>query len=480
MESSAALSITYCKTDSLNPNAHNPRVHTKKQVGQIAQSIQSFGFNVPLLVDEHSTVIAGHGRLLAAKQLGWQKIPVIRLEHLTRAQQSAFLIADNRLTENSSWNDRLLGEQLKTLSEMDLTFELSATGFEVSEIDLLIDGLDVVMTSDVDDQVPANTGLPVTRAGDLWQLGRHRVLCGDALRGESHAELMGGGKAHLVITDPPYNVAIDGHASGLGRTKHREFEMASGEMSRPAFTGFLQSAMTAARESSSPGSLAYWFMDWRHLDEILSAGGKAYDELLNLCVWAKTNAGMGSFYRSAHELIFLFKNGTGSHRNNIQLGKFGRYRTNVWNYAGVNALSRSGEGDLLSLHPTPKPVSLIADAIKDCTARADIVLDPFLGSGTTVIAAERTGRVCRGLELDPCYVDVAIRRWQKHTGIDAVLVNSGETFRAREAAGSDTTGTAALASERKMASPQQEGGVEHGSGRRLQSRVRKAAKGNSV
>lgn len=443
MESNVSLSITYRTTGSLNPNTHNPRVHTKKQVGQIARSIQSFGFNVPLLVDEHSSVIAGHGRLLAAKQLGWPKVPVIRLDHLTKAQQSAFLIADNRLTENSSWDNRLLGEQLKTLSEMDLTFELSATGFEVPEIDLLIDGLDVVTQADADDQVPASTGLPVTRAGDLWQLGKHRVLCGDALRPESHAKLVGDAKANLVITDPPYNVVIDGHASGLGRTRHREFEMASGEMSRQEFTDFLQSAMAAARESSLPDSLAYWFMDWRHLQEILAAGTKVYDELLNLCVWAKTNAGMGSFYRSAHELIFLFKNGTGSHRNNVQLGKFGRYRTNVWSYAGVNTFSRSGpEGDLLSLHPTPKPVTLIADAIKDCTARADIVLDPFLGSGTTVIAAERTGRVCSGLELDPCYVDVTIRRWQKHTGLDAVLIESGETFNAREAAG----GTAQIVS----------------------------------
>ena len=476
MESSAALSITYCTTDSLNPNMHNPRVHTKKQVGQIAQSIQSFGFNVPLLVDEHSSVIAGHGRLLAAKQLGWQKVPVIRLEHLTKAQQSAFLIADNRLTENSSWDDRLLGEQLKTLSEMDLTFELSATGFEISEIDLLIDGLDVVTDSDADDQVPANTGIPVTRAGDLWQLGRHRVLCGDALRGDVHAKLMGNARANMVITDPPYNVVIDGHASGNGRIKHQEFKMASGEMTRSEFTEFLRVSMAAAKESSLPGSLAYWFMDWRHLEEILAAGARAYDELLNLCVWTKTNAGMGSFYRSAHELIFLFKNGTGSHCNNVQLGKFGRYRTNVWNYAGVNALSRSGvEGDLLSLHPTPKPVALIADSIKDCTARADIVLDPFLGSGTTVIAAERTGRVCFGLELDPCYVDLTVRRWQILTGLDAVLIESGETFGARERAVSNDRGVVVASTDKNPPQPQKEG-LEHGSGRRLQSRVRKTAK----
>ena len=434
-----ALSISYCSPESLNPNAKNPRVHTKKQVSQIAQSIRSFGFNVPLLVDDRHNVIAGHGRLQAAQQLGWTKVPVIMLGHLTKAQQSAFLIADNRLTENSSWDNRLLGEQLKTLAEMDLTFDMEATGFEIGEIDLLIDGLDVVAEADADDQIPAVTGAHVTQAGDLWQLGKHRVLCADALRAENHAMLMDGAKANLVITDPPYNVAIDGHASGLGKFRHREFEMAAGEMSRSEFIAFLHSAMVAAKDSSLTGSLAYWFMDWRHMEEMLTAGAKAYTALLNLCVWTKTNAGMGSFYRSAHELIFLFKNGTSSHRNNVQLGRFGRNRTNVWSYPGANNFSRSGpEGDLLSLHPTPKPVALVADAIKDCTARGDLVLDPFLGVGTTIIAADRTGRCCYGMELDPHYVDASIRRWQTHTGQKAVLLRTGETFETREASALST------------------------------------------
>src|ERR1019366_4038528 len=212
-------------------------------------------------------------------------------------------------------------------------------------------------------------------------------------------------------TDPPYNVVIDGHASGLGKARHREFAMASGEMSAGEFTEFLGKAMALSMLVSQPGSLAYYFMDWRHMRQILAAGLVVYGEPMNLCVWAKNNAGMGSFYRSAHELICLFKNGEASHRNNIQLGKFGRYRTNVWNYPSANTFSRSGpEGDLLALHPTPKPVSLIADAIKDSTARGAMILDPFLGSGTAVIAAERTGRVCYGLELDPLYVDALIRR----------------------------------------------------------------------
>ncbi|MGB8028023.1 MAG: site-specific DNA-methyltransferase [Terracidiphilus sp.] len=237
-----------------------------------------------------------------------------------------------------------------------------------------------------------------------------------------------------MITDPPYNVIIDGHASGLGRTHHREFQMACGEMTAGEFTGFLGTAMALSVLSSQPGSLAYYFMDWRHLSEILAAGLVAYGKPMNLCVWAKNNAGMGSFYRSAHELIFLFKNGEASHRNNVQLGQFGRYRTNVWKYPSANTFSRSGpEGDLLALHPTPKPVALIADAIKDSTRRGELILDPFLGSGTAVIAAERTGRVCYGMELDPIYMDAVIRRWQRRTKRDAFHVESGESFGVREA-----------------------------------------------
>jgi len=245
---------------------------------------------------------------------------------------------------------------------------------------------------------------------------------------------MGAERADLVITDPPYNVVIDGHSSGLGKVHHREFAMASGEMSSEEFIEFLRKTMTLSAQWSQPGSLAYYFMDWRHMKHLLASGAAVYGEPMNLCVWAKNNAGMGSFYRSAHELIFLFKNGVGSHRNNIQLGKFGRSRTNVWNYPAANTFSRSGpDGDLLASHPTPKPVALIADAIKDSTTRGALVLDPFMGSGTSIIAADRVGRVCYGMELDPLYVDVIIRRWQRHIKRDAVHVESGQSFAALEA-----------------------------------------------
>jgi DNA modification methylase len=436
------LEVTYLPTTSLKPHPQNPRVHSDKQVQQIARSIETFGFNVPILVDGRQNVVAGHGRLLAARKLGWNTVPVIKLKHLSEAQYTAFLIADNRLTENSTWDERLLGEQLKVLSELELDFDLEVIGFETSEIDVLIDGLETASEPDPDDRLPAIESSAVSVPGDLWQLGKHRVLCGNSLMSESYDRLMDGANADLVITDPPYNVAIDGHASGLGKTRHREFAMAAGEMSAEEFTEFLRNVMVLSRQRSQPGSLAYYFMDWRHMRQILAAGLEVYGELMNLCVWAKNNAGMGSFYRSAHELIFLFRNGEISHRNNVQLGKFGRYRTNVWNYPSANTFSRSGpDGNLLAAHPTPKPVSLIADAIKDSTVRGALILDPFLGSGTAVVAAERAGRLCYGLELDPLYVDAVIRRWQRRTKRDAVHVESGESFAVREArkAGQETS-----------------------------------------
>jgi DNA modification methylase len=236
-------------------------------------------------------------------------------------------------------------------------------------------------------------------------------------------------KADAVFVDPPYNVAIDGHVSGNGSIHHREFEMASGEMTEKEFVNFLSASFGFLVQHSKPGSVHFACMDWRHAREILAAGNHAYDSLLNLCVWAKDKGGMGSFYRSQHELVFVFRNGKASHRNNLQLGKFGRNRTNVWQYPGVNTLSRRGEeGNLLALHPTVKPVSLVADALLDCTRLGGLVLDSFLGSGSTLIAAERTRRICCGIELDPLYVDTAIRRWQRYTGGAAIHAESGKQF----------------------------------------------------
>ena len=426
------LAIVHQRIDALKPDPTNPRLHNKKQIRQIANSIEAFGFNVPILVDCDGKVIAGHGRLLACGELGWTEVPTLCLDHLTTAQARAFMIADNRLAEVATWDDQLLAEQLRELSLLGLDFKIEVTGFEMGEIDLRIASLEDLPETTADPAdilLDLTTGAPISKLGDLWLLGAHRVLCGNALDPEAFRALMGEDRAAMVFTDPPYNVPIDGHASGLGAIHHRPFPMASGEMDRSEFTAFLGEAFRNLAAFSGDGSLHFVCMDWRHVEELLAAGRDAYGELKNLCVWVKDNAGMGSLYRSQHELVFVFKHGRNGHRNNVQLGQFGRNRSNVWSYPGANSFARCGEeGNLLVLHPTVKPVAMVADAILDCSARGDIVLDAFLGSGTTVIAAERTGRRCYGLELDPTYVDTIVRRWQALTGGSARHAASGRSF----------------------------------------------------
>jgi DNA modification methylase len=376
-------------------------------------------------------VIAGHGRILAGLELGLTEVPTICLAHLSEAQAGAFMIADNRLTETSVWDDRLLAEQLKELSVLDLDFDLEATGFTMGEIDLRIEGLErsPEKVSDPADILPPATDVAISRMGDPWELDRHRVYCGSALDGQLYAQLMGGERAAMVITDPPYNVRIDGHACGRGAIRHRDFAMASGEMDTAEFTDFLSRNFRLLADHSTDGAIHFVFMDWRHIGEIHSAGKDVYSELMNVCVWAKPNAGMGSFYRSQHELVFVFRHGRASHRNNVQLGQYGRNRSNVWTYPGPRCFGRGyEEGNLAALHPTVKPVQMIADAILDCSARGEVVLDSFLGSGTTLIAAERTGRRCFGVEIDPLYVDCAIRRWQAFTGAKARHIETGRDF----------------------------------------------------
>jgi hypothetical protein len=334
------LTLEHVPPHDLKLDPNNPRIHSRKQTRQIARSIERLGFNVPVQVDSEGKVVAGHGRVLAARELGMPLIPVIRLEHLTPVQLRAFAIADNKLTENAEWNPLLLGEQLKALSEVGLDFSVEVTGFEISEIDMLIEGLEPAVGSGADpaDEVPGREGaVPVTKFGDLWLLGPHRVLCGNALEENDLSVLMQSQKAAAVFVDPPFNVKIDGHVGGLGKIKHREFEMASGEMSAAEFTSFLTRACRLLAANSVDGSLHYLCMDWRHLGELKHAGDTVFQELKALCVWNKGTGGMGSLYRSQHELVFVFKNGKATHRNNIQLGQFGRYRTNVWDYPGLNS-----------------------------------------------------------------------------------------------------------------------------------------------
>ncbi|MEZ0238173.1 MAG: site-specific DNA-methyltransferase [Methylophilaceae bacterium] len=425
------LAIEHLALDRILPDPRNPRLHSKRQIRQVANSIESFGHLVPALVDGEGRLIAGHARLRACQLLQRAQMPVIRIEHLTPEQVRAYMIADNRLAENATWNDQLLAEAFQDLLAVDLDFSIETTGFDLAEIDLRIETLQAPTP---EPPVEPPHAIAISRPGDLWLLGDHRVLCGNALVEADYQAVCGPAIADLVFTDPPYNVPIAGHVSGNGSIRHRDFAMACGEMSTAQFTAFLTSFFQLTWQFSRDGSIHYVCMDWRHLGETLAAGAAVGAELKNLCVWDKGAAGMGSLYRSQHELVLVFKHGSAAHINNVQLGRYGRHRSNVWRYPGVNSFARStDEGNLLELHPTVKPVALVQDALLDCSHRGDTVLDPFLGAGSTLIAAERAGRRCCGIELDPRYVDVAIRRWQKHTGHDAVHAASGETFRARQA-----------------------------------------------
>ena len=336
------------------------------------------------------------------------------------------------MAEKAGWDREILAIELQAL--IDLNFEVELTGFETAEIDILLDEAREAgnSASGPEDAVPPYAaGAAVSRLGDLWLLGQHRLLCGDAREQTAYEALLDGAKAQFVFTDPPYNVEIDGHVCGLGRIRHGNFAMGCGEMSEAEFTTFLATVFERLAANSTDGSIHQICMDWRHLAEMSAAGRKVYSELKNLCVWNKTNAGMGTFYRSKHELVFIWKNGSAPHINTFELGQHGRSRSNVWDYAGVN-VPRSGRLEELAMHPTVKPVALVADAIKDCSHRNGLVLDPFAGSGTVLIAAERTGRKARALEIDPAYVDVAVRRWQTYTGKRALLAATGESFEERE------------------------------------------------
>jgi DNA modification methylase len=418
--------VTLVRVSELKPDPGNPRKHNRQQVRAIATSLDAFGFNAPVLVNNDKQIIAGHGRVEAAKLLGYSHVPAIQLDHLDPNQAKAYMLADNKLTDRSSWDERKLALVLKDLSELAIEFEIEATGFATSEIDIKIQSLTPSDISEADDFEPAS-GPAISRHGDLWILGEHRLYCGSSLDPITYKTLLEGKKAAAVFTDPPYNVRIAGHVSGKGAVRHREFAMASGEMGEQEFADFLTQTMAIIGKNSERGAVAYVCMDWRHMVELHQAGTAADFSLLNLCVWVKTNGGMGSFYRSRHELVFVFRNGGDSHRNNVELGRHGRNRTNVWHYDGANTFARKGRENRLSVHPTIKPTALVADAIRDCTALDEIVLDVFLGSGTTLLAAEHTRRRCYGIELDPIYVDTAIRRWERLTGKGCKHV-SGATF----------------------------------------------------
>jgi len=412
---------------SLRTNPRNARVHSKKQIRQIANSIKAAGFIGAIVVDENDTVLAGHGRLEAAKLLGNDLVPTLQVTGLSDAQKRAFAIADNKICENAGYDREILVQELGELATLlePLNWDLTLTGFEPAEIDALFADLGAEKPDLVDTPLPFDH-VAVSRPGDVWVLHRHRVLCGDARSRADLDRLMDGTKVRMVSADVPYNQKIS-DVQGRGRTKHPEFAYASGEMTEPQYVAFLEEALGNAARVSTDGAIHYVFIDWRHIFELITAARTVYGTMLNLCVWAKTSPGQGSFYRSQHELVGVFQVGQDGYQNNIRLGRFGRNRSNLWTYAGMNGFG-AGRQDTLAMHPTVKPIALLADTMRDCTTKGDAVLDPFLGSGTTILAAEKVGRHGYGVECEPRYVDVAIRRWEAYTKAEALLEGEGRTY----------------------------------------------------
>ncbi|MDR6305813.1 DNA modification methylase [Nitrobacter vulgaris] len=424
-------------------NPRNAHTHSKTQIRQIAESIRGLCFGAPVLVDEKLNLIAGEGRLKAAELLGLEKIPTVQLLGLSEVQKRALALADNKIASNAGWDRKRLAIELPELGELLLqeSLDISITGFSPAEIDQLQIDFEECSADPADEIAQGwQSGPIVSKRGSLWFLDQHRILCGDARSENDLDRLMGSNRATFAFLDVPYNVRVRSIGS-RGRIKHAEFAFASGEMSTSEYGVFLRQTLSNASRLSADGAVHFVCCDWRHVTDVVDAGSVAYGDTLNIVVWVKSNAGQGSFYRSQHEFIVVFRVGKAAHLNNIELGRHGRSRSNVWHYRGVNTFG-VGRMQELRAHPTVKPVALVSDAIRDCTRRRDVVLDTFSGSGTTIMAAERVGRRACAIEVEPRYVDVAVRRWQAFTGKDAVDAETGLTFnefaeRAGAASGSE-------------------------------------------
>jgi DNA modification methylase len=416
--------------DQLIPYAQNARTHGDEQVTVIEQSIQTFGWMNPVLIGDNNEIIAGHGRILAAKRLGLTHAPVLRVSGLTPDQIRGYRLADNRIAEIAGWDADILAVELQHITGVDIGSSIEALGWKMPQIEVLLDTHAQSQTTGEDsaDNLPPTSELSVSKVGDLWLCGDNRVLCGSAIDAAALSRLMGGKKAQLICQDPPWNLAVKSIV-GSGRIKHREFVMGSGEMSAEQFRQFLRDDVRCNAKQAVPGAVFQVFIDWRGVEKVITAGEAEGLELLNVLVWVKTNGGMsGGPWRSQHELVVVFRKPGAKIKNRVELGKYGRYRTNVLQVAGLNSFGK-GRMEALESHPTRKPVELIAELIRDVTDTGDIVLDSFLGSGTALIAAERTGRTCYGMELDPLYVDTIVRRWEQFTGKQALLEGSGRTFK---------------------------------------------------
>lgn len=413
--------IEMIRLSDLKPDPKNPRKHNKKQIEQLVSTMRRLGFRGALLVDEENRIIAGLARWLAAKELGMEMVPVIRERFLSEEDRVAYIIGDNRLAELSEWDDDLLKDTLTGL--FDAGFDIEITGFTTADLDF---SLEAGKGEEETVELPAGDEPTVSRIGDLWFVGPHRIYCGDARETASYEALLGAERAALILSDPPYNVKIAGNVSGLGKKIHREFLAGSGELNQAQFTAFLRAIFRNCVRVSADGSIHFLFMDWRHMREMLDASDGVYTELKQLLIWNKQVGAMGTFYRSQHELIFAFKSGRARHINTFGLGGKGRYRTNVIDHPGANVFRKGRQADL-DAHPTVKPVGLLADLILDCSNRGDLVLDPCLGSGSTLLAAHKTHRVGAGIEIDPLYCDVALRRLSEASGLPIVHAD-GRSF----------------------------------------------------
>jgi|TARA_R100001244_G_scaffold6593_1_gene7761 DNA modification methylase len=424
LSKNAQLKIEYRPISSLSRYENNAKTHPKTQIKKIAASIKAFGWTNPLIVDPEGTILCGHGRFEAAISLGMKTVPAITLEHLSEADRKAYIMADNVIAEQAGWSKQTLASELSGLAEIG--YELELTGFDTLEIDTLLSLDDPEEPVDDDVELPTDNGEVVCRLGDLWEIGDQRLIVGDARDPNVYERLLGSERVQMVITDPPYGCRIENNVSGNGKVKHEDFVMGAGESSLAEFAmTLLRPAFKCIAAHCASGAIAFVFSDWRAAPHVLDAASGIFYETKQLIVWAKTNGGQGAFYRSAHELIYAFKVSDGTHINNFKLGEGGRYRTNVWTYAGANVF-RAGRMQDLADHPTVKPKKMIGDAMLDCSRRGGIVLDAFAGSGTILCAAAATGRLGRAIELDPKYADVTLRRLLEQTGETPML--DGQSF----------------------------------------------------
>ena len=418
------MAIDWWRTELLNQAPSDPKRYSARDKKKAVAIVRHHGVRLPLVIAPDGSVLAGFVAVLAARELGIEQLPVLVADDLPEPQLRLLSLALNRFCELGEFDDEALGALVIDLEVSIPDLDPESFGFEVAEIDIAIDA--AKGRKPAKPEVAPPDGPPVTVPGDIWLLGDHRVGCGDAADPASYAALLAGEKAGMVFTDPPYGCPVKGFVS---TRDHREFVQGSGELDGEALTAFFSSWCRCIVDVTEPGAIVELCIDWRSMPRLLAAAGETFGGLVNLAVWVKDRAGMGSFLRSQHELVLIYRVPGAQHRNNVELGRHGRSRTNVWSYPSAMTFSRNGdEGDLLASHPTPKPRELVADAILDCTKRRAIVLDPFLGSGTTLVAAEKTGRRCVGFDLDPLYVDFAIRRWQVMSERKAVHAVTGLAF----------------------------------------------------